>query len=772
MPAMAFRCKAWLRRSLPAVVVTVLLIGVTSGLALTIASGARRTQTAPDRYTAQAGGDPDLVINQLGGPPLRDQVARLPGVTSARSQAFVPAFLVSPLDGSPLLEPNAFAGDDRFIGARIVEGRFTDPASPDEFTVNGPMASLLAKRFGTSVGDRFEVVAFTQEQVAAGFESLDEPAARSFTARLVGVSRSPVEFEDSSPGMVFPPSFLAAHPDVGVVQTQIAVRLDGTDPAEVMDAVRSLPHGGDAYAIPFPVVSETARRAVRFQATALWLVTALCVVAAAVVVVQITSRVLSISREERRSMRALGWRQTDFAVEGLVEATFMAVLAAPIAVSMAYALSSAFPLGVLRTFEPTRGARMESPVSVLGLLLMTAVVLVTGWVAGMRRDRASAVPRSSGNVVSWMPMGNAGMPRHVGARFALSGSSGRTPWGSLVAGAIGLGGLVGSVVVGQTLVTVIDTPDRWGSNYDRLFGNPYTETDSDIVTQVAENPDVAAATGANIGSLNINGSDTAALGFDNAKGRLLPIVLRGRAPTRADEIGLGAEVARRLDVAIDDAVEVAGASGKARSLRVVGIVVTPDSAGNGAAVPFSTYRALHPTATQNVLFVDFRDGAKRSVIDRIANDNYTPPGAVVTPPSVKALGRVTVAPLLLAIVLALMLVIGSAYLLASSFRRRRRDLAILRALGSESRQLRAVVHWQSSLAAAVLVVPGVVSGIVLGRQVVARLLRTLGIVPGADLGMLRVAAIVGAVLLVANALAVPPARLAARLDTAHLSLDR
>ncbi|MCA1704672.1 MAG: hypothetical protein LC808_15970, partial [Actinobacteria bacterium] len=170
MQAMALRVNAWLRRDKLRLVVTILLIGITAGVTMGIAAGARRTDTAPDRYTRRAGGDPDLVITQRSGHPLSEQVARLPGVVSTRSQAFVPSFLVSPLDGVPVLEPNAFAGDDQFNGTRIVEGRFTDPASPDEFTVNGPMASLLARRFGTRVGDRFQVASFTQEQVAAGFE--------------------------------------------------------------------------------------------------------------------------------------------------------------------------------------------------------------------------------------------------------------------------------------------------------------------------------------------------------------------------------------------------------------------------------------------------------------------------------------------------------------------------------------------------------------------------------------------------------------------------
>ena len=768
---MALRVNAWLRRERLRVLVTILLVAVTGGVTMGIAAGTRRTDTAPGRYTRQAGGDPDLVINQVSGFPLTDAVSRLPGVVSARGIAFVPSFLVSPLDGVPVLEPNTFVGDGRFGGARIVEGRFANPAHPHEFTVNGPMASLLAERFGTEVGDRFQVVSYSQEQVAAGFETLDDPAVPPFPATLVGITQSPLEFDDKSPVMVFARDFLEAHPDVGIVQTQIAVHLKGTDPADVMEAVRRLPNGRDAYAVPQPVVSESARRAVRFQVTALWLVTALAAVAAAVVIVQVAGRALSIGDDERRSMRALGWRQRDFAMEALAEAGIVAAVAAPIAVVIAYAVTSRFPLGVLRTFEPAPGARFEWRVSLLGTTLVVAILLVTGVVVAMRRVRTSVVQREVGRVASWISQRDAGMPLSVGARFALSGASGRGTWPSLVPGALGVAGLVGSLIVGLTLVRVVETPGRWGVTYDRLFGNPYTETESDIVTPVAENPHVVAASGVNLGSTTINGSDTATIGFDNAKGTLLPTVLRGRRPLN-DEIGLGAEVAHRLHAGIGDTVEVAGTSGKARNLPVVGIVVTPDSAGNGAALTFATYRALNPTATRNLLLVDFADDAPQGLAETIEADNYTPPGAVVTPQSVRALERVTAAPFLLAAVLAVALVTGSAYVLASSSRRRRRDLAILRALGSDGRQMRAVVHWQSSLAATIVVLPGVALGVVLGRRVVAVLMDALGIVPGAEMRALAIAAIVGSALVIANTLALPPARRAAGVGIAELSVDR
>ncbi|MBK5332652.1 MAG: hypothetical protein JJD93_11805, partial [Ilumatobacteraceae bacterium] len=154
--------RVWTRPRLRLLVVTALLIGVIGGVVIGLAAGARRTATAPDRYTSQAGGDPDLLITQQGGVPLTEKIAGIPGVAEARSTAFVTSFLVAPDDGTPVLVPNPFAGDDRWLGARVGAGRFTDPAAPDEFTVNRTFANYLADHFGTKVGDQFQVTSFDQ----------------------------------------------------------------------------------------------------------------------------------------------------------------------------------------------------------------------------------------------------------------------------------------------------------------------------------------------------------------------------------------------------------------------------------------------------------------------------------------------------------------------------------------------------------------------------------------------------------------------------------
>ena len=164
------------------------------------------------------------------------------------------------------------------------------------------------------------------------------------------------------------------------------------------------------------------------------------------------------------------------------------------------------------------------------------------------------------------------------------------------------------------MTRIVDNPARWGVNFDAFVGNPYTSAQDDLVGPLRDNPEIADVTGANIGSVTINGSDTATIGFDSAKGDLSPMVLRGRDPLKPNEIGIGAEVARRLDVDVGDTVEVVGSSGEPSLFTVVGIVVTPDSAGNGAAITFDAYERVNPGATENIALVKFGRGVSACLL--------------------------------------------------------------------------------------------------------------------------------------------------------------
>jgi ABC-type antimicrobial peptide transport system permease subunit len=81
------------------------------------------------------------------------------------------------------------------------------------------------------------------------------------------------------------------------------------------------------------------------------------------------------------------------------------------------------------------------------------------------------------------------------------------------------------------------------------------------------------------------------------------------------------------------------------------------------------------------------------------------------------------------------------------------------------------VHWQATLTTLFVVAVGVPIGVVAGRWVVRLLTDALGIVPGASVPMLLLLGIVAGALLLANLLAVGPARQATRASAAQLTRD-
>jgi ABC-type lipoprotein release transport system permease subunit len=104
--------------------------------------------------------------------------------------------------------------------------------------------------------------------------------------------------------------------------------------------------------------------------------------------------------------------------------------------------------------------------------------------------------------------------------------------------------------------------------------------------------------------------------------------------------------------------------------------------------------------------------------------------------------------------------------LVASVRRRRRDLALLKALGFTQRQLAAAIAWQSTVAALIGCVLGIPLGIEVGRQLWDLFARSISVVPSPTVPVLTVTIVGVGALLFANLVAALPGRLAARTPTA------
>ncbi|MBI5088109.1 MAG: ABC transporter permease, partial [Actinobacteria bacterium] len=405
MAAVLFRVRIWLRHRIGRTIVAAVLIGLVAGLAMGLVAGTRRTASAPDRYTEWAGGEIDLALTQPQGDPATDSIAELDGVSEALSIAFVPAFPGRSPDDIAFAA-NPFSGDDHIAGTRVVVGRHTDRARPDEFTVNDEMAAVLTEQYGAQVGDEFQIYAFSKEQLESNraFSDGEPPGVPAFTATWVGIVETPADFEESLPSLYYSPSFLSAHPTIPAIQTIIQVRLDpGTDPSAVLAEIQQLPDAAGTYPTDGQIVSEESRRAVRFQVTALWIVVGIALTATVFVIVQLVIRMLQAPAADASSMISLGWRRRDIAVERIAEALVAVAMAIPLAILVAWLVSEPFPIGSLDTFEPHPGPILDGLVVAIGSAVLV-LAMIAGALLAVRAERT----RSDAPARPWRGAGARG----------------------------------------------------------------------------------------------------------------------------------------------------------------------------------------------------------------------------------------------------------------------------------------------------------------------------------------------------------------------------
>jgi hypothetical protein len=148
----------------------------------------------------------------------------------------------------------------------------------------------------------------------------------------------------------------------------------------------------------------------------------------------------------------------------------------------------------------------------------------------------------------------------------------------------------------------------------------------------------------------------------------------------------------------------------------------------------------------------------------------TPSQCTVTgdqrPGGIRNYAAVRDTPLVLGAVLAILAVGTLAHVLLTSGRRRRRDLAVLKALGCTREQMLRVVAWQATALAGAALLIGVPLGVIAGRLAWGLFAGAAGISIRADVPVPLVAAAVAGVLLLANLIAVWPGWRAARIRPA------
>ncbi len=690
----------------------------------------------------------------------------------------------------------------RRTGPPSSKGRLPHPDAAHEIALTAGVAKL----FGVDVGDE---VTYQYEDAEVETPVVDGYA----TYRVVGIVEQPpvlVDQFDQTQGAVLPQAAAeaAARFKDTVAFSWVGLRLTKGD-AGIPALQSQLAHlaaqlgGGIHFAIRnLDTIHGQVQQAIEPQAVALGVFGGLVALAMLALVGQGLAELLHRSAPQLEVLEALGMTRLERTMAGGIAGWVAVVVGMVLAVGGAVALSPLAPVGPVRRFDPARGVSLDSTVLLGGGVVLTVVLLaLASWLAWRALRPASREAGIHPSAVAHAAVA-AGLPTSAvfGIRFALQPTPGRRRggvWANVVGSTVAVAAVITAVIFGASLNGVVSHPVRYGWNWNVLiqsqggYGDWYGFNMDKLM---AAQPGVRGWSTFGFTQLPIDGQSVPVLGIVTQGAVVEPPTVSGRRLDGPNQIELGATSLRQLGKHVGDTV-VVGTGTTARHLRIVGTATFPSlgveladhvSLGRGAMLPEHTLLSIENfftgkqsqaayTALPSTLAIDLRPGVSahpivRRILDVEPDD--TPGGMYQVRPVLAATlvndAQMGDQPLTLAVVLAAAMVLSIWATVQASTRRRRRDLAMMKALGMTRRQLRAVVLWQSSTILVIAAVLGLVLGWAVGRLVWSAFASSIGVVPVTvlPLGL----ALLGLLILViaGDALSVLPAESAARAPSASL----
>jgi hypothetical protein len=760
------------------------LVGLVGGVVLAASAGTRRTASAFDRFLTTTDAA-HVAVRVEGDPGLLAKLEQLPQVAAAAPLSYL---LVRPAgtDLNPATEFTALAGVDGRLGTVVdrpwvIEGRAPDPGRIDEIAVNEAAAADL----DLGVGDQLELEWLALEQLERLFtgEDFGPLAGPTEPLTVVAVTRAPTDLVEvdlfPSPITVTPAFYRAYGPRTAAYDGITAVRLHRgeADVAAFSAAVDELSGGGPSVLV-VPTSETTAKvaGAMGVLAGSLALVALTCGLAGTAAVALVLGRHAAATADEQPTLAALGMTRDQRAATLVAGAVPAALAGAGTAVVLAVALSPLLPLGLARLAEPDPGLSVDAPVLGAGAVAVVVVVLglataIAWWAARPASLARSATPdvvtrrRSS---VSGL-LARAGLPLAVavGARRALPGGGGLNPRAVLAGAVAGVAGLVAAATFGSSLLGLVDTPGRYGWNWDLSVPGVSSDPEQGPTPGLATDPDVADLAAMHLSLAVVEGETTPTFGLEPLKGSMSYTILDGRGPASADEVVLGTNTLHRLERQVGDSVDALGVDGTHR-LRIVGRAAFPssdqDSLADGAGLTATGFDRLE-TSSQDFTDLVLRwapgtdgEAAQRRLEEQVGRGTF----AVVVPAEVQNLERVAGVPPTLGAFLGLLAVLAVGHALATGSPRQRREVAVLKAVGFVRNQVWTMLGSQASTLAAVALALGIPVGVAVGRGAWALVAGRIGVVVAPVVPIAELAATVLAAVLVANLLAALPARAAVR----------
>jgi putative ABC transport system permease protein len=783
-----------------------LLVAVAGAVVLGSLAAAHRTATAYERmvddtdaYDVLLNPDDDEAFAALKRHP--EIVGELDGVEKAAWGEGV--FALPPAPMKSLDDVYAFGAmaSDGVLGyelgrPNILEGRMPDADAPDEALVN----PTDAEKLGLEVGESFPIRLVSpreQRRLFAGGDLLavvNEPDfGTPVDLEIVGIGVTPddlvVDEGLEVPGFTMTPAFFEQHREPSAGWGGIVAKLeDGAAgvPALRREVEERLPDAAIVYQTQ-SATGEKVDRSVRPYVVALLVFGGVAALLGVLLVAQAAGRRLRASAADQVTLRAMGMtRPRRFAV--LLALVVLAVSAgAAGAIAIATLVSPLAPIGPARSAEPHPGITFDSPVLLAGacvlLVLLAAACAVPAWlVAGTTHSTPS---RGRARISSWLARAGAPVPATTGVRFGVDDVADRsrtTPARSIVVGSITAIALAAAVLTfGASLDDFTRTPRQYGADW-----NVEIQVDGDQPGAAERLPELPRALDANrdveafgfvYGSeIEADGHRLPALALEHTSKEIAPVITSGRAPTGEQEIALGAQTAADLGVGVGDVVPVRTFDGTDAEADVVGIAVLPGvglypgsdktAAGEGALVAPAALGTVVRDFGPAFLAVRVVDDADPATVladlPGSAEGILAPPEGVSRPSDVVSLTRLRATPDLLLGLLVVLLAAVVVHALVLAIRQRRRELAVLQALGYTPRQVIGTCTWQAAAIAVVATIVGIPLGVVLGEWAWTVLADALHVVSEPVVPAAALLVTCAAVLAIVVVAALVPGSLAAR----------
>jgi hypothetical protein len=378
----------------------------------------------------------------------------------------------------------------------------------------------------------------------------------------------------------------------------------------------------------------------------------------------------------------------------------------------------------------------------------------------------------------------------VGTRFALEPGRGRNavPVLPAIAGAVaGVLGVLAAFTFSAGVSDAIANPARFGITWQltTFYGDDGQDFGpaGPVTRAVAASRDVSGFLDVRIGGAQSGSVSIESFTYNPVDGKRVPVVVTaGRLPAGPAEITLAPTTARMLDADVGSALRLTGGP-VPRTLTVAGIAFVPagphNSYDEGAWLTPAGFDQLFSRAHYAFKFHAALVSLRPGVDPGTAARTLTATAATVkggdafpfTPPEgapVQQLKDLAVLPTALGGFLALLAVGAVGYALTTAVRRRRQELAVLRALGLTGRQARLVIVTQATVLAVIGLAVGIPVGLAVGRAVWRLVADFTPLASQPPFSPWALILITPAALLSANLLALWPAHRAARLRPAQI----